>query len=135
MPQAPLTSGPIIMRPGTKPPATGWPLSGATTNQATSVGKIAPNSSAAIQYPAPRGNLGSTQEKTKPQTPPQRASEITFGTPNGSVGAIGNGGAGIRPAAGRTAKRASGEISGRSYEGRGGRGGMRDGGARRTPEH
>src|SRR3546814_3111453 len=73
MPQAPLTSGPIIMRPGTKPPATGWPLSGATTNQATSVGKIAPNSSAAIQYPAPRGNLGSTQEKTKPQTPPQKA--------------------------------------------------------------
>src|SRR3546814_2878627 len=99
MPQAPLTSGPIIMRPGTKPPATGWPLSGATTNQATSVGKIAPNSSAAIQYPAPRGNLGSTQEKTKPQTPTQKASEITFGTPHGSVGAIGNGRAGDKAAA------------------------------------
>src|SRR3546814_10624645 len=99
MPQAPLTSGPIIMRPGTKPPATGWPLIGATTNQATSVGNIAPNSSAAIQYPAPRGNLGSTQEKTKPQTPPQNASETTCGTPNGLVGAIGKGAVGIRPTA------------------------------------
>ena len=41
IPQAPWMRTVTSMRRGTKPPATGWPLSGATTNQSTSDGEQA----------------------------------------------------------------------------------------------
>jgi tartrate dehydrogenase/decarboxylase/D-malate dehydrogenase len=48
-PHSPLTIGPTKSPGRWKPPAAGSPLSGATTNHATAVGKIAPNTMAPTQ--------------------------------------------------------------------------------------
>src|SRR5690349_4131044 len=75
-------------------------FSGLTTNQDTAVGTIAPNTIAATQYPPGlRTNHGSSSTKTMPQTPPQKASEMTRGTPKGGTGSVVQGVAGVTPAA------------------------------------
>jgi ABC-type dipeptide/oligopeptide/nickel transport system permease component len=84
----PNAMGPIIIAVGANPPATGWPLSGATTNHATSVGKIAPKIVAATISFAPCSRPSAAASKT-PHTPPQKASDQSCGMPNGAVAAIG----------------------------------------------
>src|SRR5213082_3805977 len=89
-PQAALTIGPIAMAAGAQPAATGWPLNGATTNQATSVGAMAPNTVAATISRAP-SSRASAAARTTPQTPPQKASDQRTGTPKVLVGVNENG--------------------------------------------
>ena len=48
-PQAPFRRSAPTMRSGFQPPPTGWPLSGKTTKNATSVGRIAPRTTARSQ--------------------------------------------------------------------------------------
>jgi hypothetical protein len=86
MPQAPFTSSPTRMPDGFHPPATGSPFRGYTTNQATTLGRRAPKTSAVNHYFAdPFRRIAS--HSAIPQTPPQKASEMTCGTWNGAVGA------------------------------------------------
>ena len=58
-------------------------------NHATSVGKIAPKRMAAIQNDAPR-RPSIIGIMITPHTPPQNASEITAGIPNGGTACIGH---------------------------------------------
>src|SRR6185503_10079940 len=83
-PQAALTIGPMSIAAGTKPAAIGWPFNGAATNQATSVGRTAPNSVAANTSAAPRSRA-SAAARTMPHTPPQNAIDHSCGTPKGAV--------------------------------------------------
>src|SRR5262245_22802391 len=87
MPHAPLSRSAPAMIAGLQPPATGMPFSGSTTNSATMLGSSAPSTSARSQY-APPVAFRSNGQSAAPQTPPQNASEITAGTPNGPVGAM-----------------------------------------------
>jgi hypothetical protein len=62
-------------------------LSGATTNQATSVGSTAPKTSAATSSRVPVVRASAAASST-PHTPPQNTVDHSCGTPNGSVGAM-----------------------------------------------
>src|SRR5438067_2513285 len=63
---------------------------GATTNQATRVGAMAPNTAAATISRAP-SSRASAAARTTPHTPPQKASDQRSGTPRGLVGVNENG--------------------------------------------
>src|SRR5688572_18323722 len=86
-PQAAFTMTPKAMAIGTNPAATGWPLSGATRNQATSVGSTAPSTSDAATSGTPSNRLSSAANST-PHTPPQNVSDQSWGTPKGCVGCM-----------------------------------------------
>ena len=87
IPQAPLTSTDTSMRSGTKPPATGWPLSGAATNQ--------PTTAASSPRPRPsshigaRGSRGRASPKPRPYRLPQKHRLAINGTPKGGTGLVG----------------------------------------------
>src|SRR5829696_1651295 len=90
------------MRAILNPCATGWPLSGATTNQPTRVGAIAPNSKPASHTGQLRGMRSATSAHTMPHTPPQKARLRTAGTPKGGIGRSEYGPLGMAPRAFKT---------------------------------
>lgn len=83
---------------GSQPPAMAMPFSGKTMNSATALGPIAP---ATIQPSHQREarSLASSGASATAQTPPQNASETTWGMPSGAVAARLNGARGLMPAA------------------------------------
>src|SRR5919109_4325816 len=83
IPQAPLIKKAVNSRDGRQPPPMGWPLSGDTIKRATNVGRMAPKKNAVTQYPPPLGKRLSISPNKMPHTPPQNASEMTAGMPNG----------------------------------------------------
>ena len=87
IPQAPWMRTVTSMRRGTKPPATGWPLSGATTNQSTRVAsRPRPSPSSHI---GARGSRGSARPKARPYSPAQKQKLTIRGTPKGGTGSVG----------------------------------------------
>ena len=75
------------IRTGTKPPATGWPLSGATTNQSTrTASRPSPSPSSHI---GARGSRGRARPKAAPYSPAQKQKLAIRGTPKGGTGSVG----------------------------------------------
>src|SRR5438132_8488207 len=96
-PQRPFRSGPIHRVARWKPPAIAWCFKGATTNHATSVGKIAPKTVAIRTSAGPSQRLSAIARIT-PHTPPQNASDHTCGNPHGPTAFIENAAFCVRPA-------------------------------------
>jgi hypothetical protein len=94
-PQAPFTSNPVTMRVQLR--LKDWPLSGATTSQATSVGPRAPKMIEPSQYAAPFDEARKKIANTNPQTPPQKARDQTCGIAKGLVGCMGKGAYVVNP--------------------------------------
>jgi hypothetical protein len=71
------------------PMAKAWLLRGATRNQNTSVGPIAPNRTAPIQYFQPFAGGRKKAAKISPQIPPQKAEDQICMIPKGWVDCTG----------------------------------------------